>query len=33
MSAAIGSFASPSKTITIHSDMVQSMLLLPGAIV
>lgn len=33
MSAAIGSFASPSRTITIHSDMVSSMLLLPGAIV
>lgn len=33
MSAAIGSFNSPSRTITIHSDMVSAMLLLPGAIV
>jgi len=32
MSAASGSFNSPSNTITIHSDMVTAMLLLPGAI-
>jgi hypothetical protein len=31
MSAAIGSFNSPSNTITIHSDMVVPMLLLPHA--
>ncbi len=33
MSPAIGSFNSPSRTITIQSDMISSMLLLPGAIV
>jgi hypothetical protein len=33
MSAAIGSFSNPSRTITIHRDMVITMLLLPGAIV
>jgi hypothetical protein len=33
MSAAIGSFSSASRTITIQSDMVSSMLLLPGGFV
>jgi hypothetical protein len=33
MSAAIGSLSNPSRTITIHSDIVTAMLLLPGAIV
>lgn len=33
MSAAIGSFNNPSRTITIHTDMVTAMLLLHGAIV
>jgi hypothetical protein len=31
MSAAIGSFISPSRTITIHNDILLAMLLPPGA--